>query len=212
MDSRLFRPSVNIQSGIRSSKVEDSDVAEEIRSNFDNATGANGTSLIRKKEKRRLNLLDDDDSTEMNPSMQVNAETFLDENGKAPEFKINIESSSSSSSQQPFGDASFFSSNVKYTANRDTSYPEFLVNSRVLGGQENLLAAQTLQQKRKLDNATVDSNEEQLKKARAESSDGSLMLTATVAVTAASSTVQKDETEDMDDENIEWEDDDEKED
>lgn len=148
----------------------------------------------------------------MDPSIQVTGETFLTENGKAPEFKINIESSSSSSSQQPFGDVSFSASAVKYTANRDTSYPEFLVNSRVLGVQETLQAVQTLQQKRKLDNANVESNEEQWKKARAESSDGSLMLTTTVAVTGASSTVQQDDTEDMDDENIEWEDDDEKED
>eukprot|EP01036_Dinobryon_divergens_P023699 gene23699-32078_t len=206
------RPSDNIQSGIRSSKVEDADVADEIRLNFDNAKGANGASLIRKKEKNRLNLLNDDDSTEMDPSIQVTGETFLTENGKAPEFKINIESSSSSSSQQPFGDVSFSASAVKYTANRDTSYPEFLVNSRVLGVQETLQAVQTLQQKRKLDNANVESNEEQWKKARAESSDGSLMLTTTVAVTGASSTVQQDDTEDMDDENIEWEDDDEKED
>lgn len=212
MDSRLFRPSENIQSGIRSSKVEDADVADEIRVNFDNAKGANGASLIRKKEKNRLNLLNDDDSTEMDPSIQVTGETFLTENGKATEFNINIETSSSISSQQPFGDASFSASAVKYTANRDTSYPEFLVNSRVLGVQENLEAVQTLQQKRKLYNSNVESNEEQWKKARAESSDGSLMLTTAVAVTGASSTVQKDDTEDMDDENIEWEDDDEKED
>lgn len=184
----------------------------DIRLNFDKATGANGTSLIRKKVKKNLDLLADDDSTEMNPSIQVTADTFLEGNGKAPELQINIESSSSSASQRPFGDAALSASAAIY-ALRDTSYPEFLVDSRVAGANVMMQAAQTLQQKRKLDNAIDDSNEEQWKKAKGgESSDGSLMLSATVVVTEASSAVQQDALDDMDDENIEWDDDGENED
>ena len=199
----------------------------EIQSNLENATGAHGTSFIRKKEKQKVGLLDGDDSAEVNSSIQITAQTFLDENGKVPEFKITIESSSSISSSNgaSFGDGALFSSAAVYTKGRDTSYPEFLVDSRVVGAQEIKQAAQTLQEKRKVDNVVADSAEEQWKKkARVESnSDGSSIFSATVAVSvinaataaaaAPSSTVQKDDIDDdMDDENIEWEEDEDKED
>jgi hypothetical protein len=201
-------------------------VIAEIQSNLENATGAHGTSLIRKKEKQKVGLLDVDDSAEVNSSIQITAQTFLDENGKVPEFKITIESSSSISSSNgaSFGDGALFSSAAVYTKGRDTSYPEFLVDSRVVGAQEIKQAAQTLQEKRKVDNVVADSAEEQWKKkARVESnSDGSSIFSATVAVSvinaataaaAPSSTVQKDGIDDdMDDENIEWEEDEDKED
>ena len=195
----------------------------EIQSNLENATGAHGTSFIRKKEKQKVGLLDGDDSAEVNSSTQITAQTFLDENGKVPEFKITIESSSSSNGAS-FGDGALFSSAAVYTKGRDTSYPEFLVDSRVVGAQEIKQAAQTLQEKRKVDNVVADSAEEQWKKkARVESnSDGSSIFSATVAVSvinaataaaAPSSTVQKDGIDDdMDDENIEWEEDEDKED
>ena len=198
-----YSPSDNIRSGIRSSTVEDTDVIEEIRANFENATGAHGTSLIRKKVQKKLGLLDEDEDM-MSSSVQINAQTFLDANGKAPEFKINIESSSGS--QQSFGNVTLSAAaaaTAAVYANRDASYPQFLVDSRVLGAQEILQAAQTLQQKRKLENADEmmrerERKEEEVKRAKLAEGSGVSLHSAAVTTGIDSGDIDND---------IEWEDD-----
>jgi len=195
---RIGRPSDNIRSGIRSSAVDDSEVLEEIKTNFENANGAHGTSLIRKKTQKKLGLLPDDEDAAA--AVTISAEAFLEANGHAPEFRINIESMNGQ--KQPMESTATLSASAAIYAKRDTSYPQFLVDSRVVGAQEILQAAQNLQQQRR---AEKDGEIEQLpdaKRSRIEDeTDGTGRLNINTTVIPPVS-----QTEDELDEDIEWED------
>jgi transcription initiation factor IIE alpha subunit len=139
-------PSQNILKGVRGSKVTDERVAEEIKQNFEYATGQFGGSLIKKKTKDKM----------------ASGAEFVDDSNKT-EFKINIESESSAEGQEN-GQGSAFDGQMgrmpmsdfahnsagggKVTTSQKellASLPHFLQDSRVVGATEMLKQAKSLQ-------------------------------------------------------------------
>jgi hypothetical protein len=124
-------PSQNISKGIRTSKITDDRVAEEIKQNFEYATGQFGSSLIKKKTQEMI-------------SNGI-------QGGNKTEFKINIESESTAAYNQlngiPGGVGGEGAGRVNASAEVLTSsLPHFLRDSRVLGAADMLRDVKSLQQ------------------------------------------------------------------
>jgi transcription initiation factor IIE alpha subunit len=125
-------PSLNISKGVRSSQITDERVAQEIKQNFEYATGQFGSSLIKKKNQDVL--------TNGIPA------------ANKTEFKINIESEDNPGWND---DPSMMYLNKvgsegagKLHATQEElnlSLPHFLRDSRVTGAQEMLLSVKSLQ-------------------------------------------------------------------
>jgi hypothetical protein len=125
-------PSQNISKGVRSSQITDERVAQEIKQNFEYATGQFGSSLIKKKNQDVL--------TNGIPA------------ANKTEFKINIESEENAGG---FDDISALYSNKvgsegagRLHATQEElnlSLPHFLRDSRVTGAQDMLLSVKSLQ-------------------------------------------------------------------
>lgn len=175
---------------------------EEIHTNFDLATGAHGASLIRKKVQKKLGLIPDEtDPASLAALLPVTAQTFLEDNGKAPDFSINIENNGKRSAPPLLElDAAAAASAAIY-AKRDASYPQFLQDSRVLGAKEVLEAAHTLQAQRKLGEGQEDRTAKR-QKLSGEAEDVIVPLVENRTIVA-----QEDGGDDMDDD-LEWEEDD----
>lgn len=138
-------PSENIQKGFRTSMVNDDRVNEEIKQNFEYATGKFGSSLIKKKTQDTL--------ISTNTGINTTAAAL-----NKTEIKVNIQPTNGdgdmedhqwqSSSSSAATDAMMMSrhSHRTHIEGRDDSLPSFLRDSRVLGATDMLKAVENLQQ------------------------------------------------------------------
>jgi len=138
-------PSENIQKGFRTSMVNDDRVNEEIKLNFEYATGKFGSSLIKKKTQDTL----------------ISTNTGINTTAAAvnkTEIKVNIQPTNGddhiddhqwqSSSSSAVNDVMMMSRHSHRTniEGRDDSLPSFLRDSRVIGATDMLKAVENLQQ------------------------------------------------------------------
>lgn len=136
-------PSENIQKGFRTSMVNDDRVNEEIKQNFEYATGKFGSSLIKKKTQDTL----------------ISTNTGINTTSAAlnkTEIKVNIQPTNGDDhmedhqwqSSSAVTDVMMMSrhSNRTNIEGRDDSLPSFLRDSRVVGATDMLKAVENLQQ------------------------------------------------------------------
>jgi transcription initiation factor IIE alpha subunit len=134
-------PSQNMERGIRSSLITDDRVADEIRENFESATGEFGTSLIKKK------------------TQDAKVSSLIDRKGAEDrtEFKINIQSEAEDRDGQKLGGEAFYDTASFVGAagggkpgatqqQLDASLPHFLRQSRVVGAEDMLRGVKSLQE------------------------------------------------------------------
>lgn len=138
-------PSENIQKGFRTSMVNDDRVNEEIKLNFEYATGKFGSSLIKKKTQDTL--------ISTNTGINTTAAAL-----NKTEIKVNIQPTNGddhiddhqwqSSSSSAVNDVMMMSRHSHRTniEGRDDSLPSFLRDSRVIGATDMLKAVENLQQ------------------------------------------------------------------
>ena len=138
-------PSENIQKGFRTSMVNDDRVNEEIKLNFEYATGKFGSSLIKKKTQDTL--------ISTNTGINTTAAAL-----NKTEIKVNIQPTNGddhiddhqwqSSSSSAVNDVMMMSRHIHRTniEGRDDSLPSFLRDSRVIGATDMLKAVENLQQ------------------------------------------------------------------
>lgn len=138
-------PSENIQKGFRTSMVNDDRVNEEIKLNFEYATGKFGSSLIKKKTQDTL--------ISTNTGTNTTAAAL-----NKTEIKVNIQPTNGddhiddhqwqSSSSSAVNDVMMMSRHSHRTniEGRDDSLPSFLRDSRVIGATDMLKAVENLQQ------------------------------------------------------------------
>ncbi|KAJ1439179.1 hypothetical protein B484DRAFT_391933 [Ochromonadaceae sp. CCMP2298] len=131
-------PSQNMERGIRSSVITDERVTDEIRENFESATGEFGTSLIKKK------------------TQDAKVSSLIDRKAEdRTEFKINIQSDEGDGQKQssePFYDTATFVGAAgggrpgATLQELEASLPHFLRQSRVVGAEDMLRGVKSLQE------------------------------------------------------------------
>jgi transcription initiation factor IIE alpha subunit len=156
-------PSQNISKGVRSSKITDERVVQEIKQNFEYATGQFGSSLIKKKTQETI-------ANGLQPS------------DGAGGFTINIESASEAAlkhqEQQQYDDYGTLHTTAVGSegagrlhtndAELKKSLPFFLRDSRVEGAQEMLRSVKSLQQTAAEERQRQEEGDHPTKRARTE--------------------------------------------
>lgn len=137
-------PSENIQKGFRTSMVNDDRVNEEIKQNFEYATGKFGSSLIKKKTQDTL----------ISTNTGINTITAAALN--KTEIKVNIQPTNGDGHMEDHQWQSSAVTDVmmvmgkhnhrSHIEGRDDSLPSFLRDSRVVGATDMLKAVENLQQ------------------------------------------------------------------
>ena len=159
-------PSNNMGRGIRASAVTDTDIIQDIQQNMEHATGEHGASFIKKKTRVQESILSDHQM------------------GPVTEFSINIETEQQSSTGWDGEDSNSYreldSTNRDQTIyeKRDTSLPSFLQQTSVIGAQDILNEARTLQATRDtITSDSVPSSEREIQDYKPERRDGASGLT-----------------------------------